>query len=73
MSLFNDKLADFREPPPPFNGRNSLKKNKKKSDRTTLPEKFPFVLKQLQLFHLWKILIRQMNETLVWQYKLQEY
>ena len=24
MSLFDDQLADFREPPPPFNGRISL-------------------------------------------------
>ena len=29
LSPFNDQLADFREPPPPLNGRNSLTDHKK--------------------------------------------
>ena len=29
LSLFNDQLADFREPPPPLSGRNSLTDHKK--------------------------------------------
>ena len=29
MSLFDDQLADFREPPAPFSGRNSLTDCKK--------------------------------------------
>ena len=30
LSPFNDQLADFREPPPPLSGRNSLTDHKKK-------------------------------------------
>ena len=29
LSPFNDQLADFREPPPPLSGRNSLTDHKK--------------------------------------------
>ena len=32
MSLFDEQLGDFREPPPPFNGQNSLTGHKKTSD-----------------------------------------
>ena len=32
LSPFNDQLADFREPPPPLSGRNSLTDHKKNSD-----------------------------------------
>ena len=31
LSPFNDQLGDFREPPPPFNGRNSLTDRKEKT------------------------------------------
>ena len=39
MSLFDDQLADFRELPPPFNGRNSLTDYKKKTSDVPLSVK----------------------------------
>ena len=32
MSLFDDEIVGLREPPPPFNGQNSLTDHKKTSD-----------------------------------------
>ena len=41
LSPFNDQLADFREPPPPLRGQNSLTDHKKTSDvPLSLPGKF---------------------------------
>ena len=56
MSLFDDQLADFRELPPPFNGRNSPTDQKKK-ETSDVPLGLHTVLQKTQKMFLEKSLM----------------